>query len=150
MRRSAVATALVAVIISYVGAPAAVKTGGFIQTNLVSDQLGVAPALDPNLVNAWGITRSTTSPFWVSDNGAGVSTLYAVSQAGVATPQRLVVSIPTCDDPLGRSGTPTGVVFNIDGGATGGFKISGRNGDNTLDVTASAVFLFVTEDGKIV
>jgi uncharacterized protein (TIGR03118 family) len=61
----------------------------------------------------------------------------------------LVVSIPTPVDLLGKSGTPTGAVFNIDGGVTGGFKISGfdKNGKAT---TASAVFLFATEDGTIV
>ena len=48
----------------------------YAQTNLVSDQPGVALHTDANLVNAWGISHSPTSPFWVSDNGMGVSTLY--------------------------------------------------------------------------
>jgi hypothetical protein len=40
-------------------------------------------------------------------------------------------------------------VFNIDGGATGGFMVSGvdKNGD---PITASAIFLFATEDGTLV
>jgi uncharacterized protein (TIGR03118 family) len=61
----------------------------------------------------------------------------------------LVVSIPTPGDPLGATGAPTGAVFNINGGATGGFKISGvdKNGN---PATASAIFLFATEDGTIV
>ena len=41
----------------------------FHQTNLVSDQPGVALITDPNLVNAWGITSSSTSPFWIADSG---------------------------------------------------------------------------------
>ena len=59
------------------------------------------------------------------------------------------MSIPTPGDPLGASGTPTGTVFNIDGGATGGFKVSGvdKNGN---PITASAAFLFATEDGTLV
>ena len=35
MRRSTLATALVAVFISYLGTPAAVKTGGYVETDLV-------------------------------------------------------------------------------------------------------------------
>ena len=46
-------------------------------TNLVSNQnaIGSNPA-DPDLVNAWGVTSLAASPFWVSDNGTGKSTLY--------------------------------------------------------------------------
>src|SRR5207253_11182048 len=78
-----------------------------LQTNLVSDLPGVAQFQDPHLVNPWGISESATSPFWVSDNGTSLATLYNTS----GTPQSLVVSIPTPDDPLGASGTPTGTVF---------------------------------------
>src|SRR5262249_32060357 len=102
-------------------------SGIVMQTNLVSDLPGVAAVQDPNLVNPWGISESPGGPFWISDNNAGVSTLYSVPGAN-NTPvsiNPLVVSIPTPDDPLGASGTPTGTVFNIDGGATGGFKVSG-------------------------
>jgi uncharacterized protein (TIGR03118 family) len=116
-----------------------------LQTNLVSDLPGVAAVQDPNLVNPWGITESSGSPFWVSDNNAGVSTLY--NTTGV--PQSLVVSIPTPGDPLGASGTPTGTVFNLDGGATGGFKVSGFT-KTGIATSAAAVFLFATEDGTIV
>jgi uncharacterized protein (TIGR03118 family) len=138
-----VATALVAVFISYLGASAAVKAGGVIQTNLVSDLPGVAQNLDPQLVNPWGITHSSGSPFWVSDNGAGVATLYHTA----GTKQALVVNIPGCPpaDPLGTDGKPTGTVFNIDGGQTGGFKVS-ANGKGP----ASPAFIFATEDGTIV
>jgi hypothetical protein len=53
-----------------------VSRAGFVVTNLVSD--GVVPTLQPTdsqLKNPWGISRSGTSPFWVSDNGTGVTTL---------------------------------------------------------------------------
>jgi uncharacterized protein (TIGR03118 family) len=110
-----------------------------LQTNLVSDLAGVAMFQDPHLVNPWGISESSTSPFWVSDNNAGVSSLY--NTAG--KPQALVVSIPSPGDPTGNSGTPTGTVFNIDL-AGKGFMIT----DGTH--TAPAVFLFATEDGTIV
>jgi hypothetical protein len=46
-------------------------------TNLQSDIAGVATHTDANLVNPWGMAvPSPTGPIWVSDNGAGVSTLY--------------------------------------------------------------------------
>jgi uncharacterized protein (TIGR03118 family) len=124
--------------------------GTVLQTNLVSDLPGVAQHMDPNLVNPWGIAESPStpsrpgSPFWVSDNNAGVSTLY--NSTGV--PQTLVVSIPAPGDPLGASGTPTGTVFNIDL-AGGGFMVSGFNAQGVA-TSAPAVFLFATEDGTIV
>src|SRR5437868_3850013 len=61
----------------------------FTRTDLTANNANVAtvPNIDPNLVNAWGVARSSGSPWWVSDNGKGVSTLYDAN--GVA--QSLVV-----------------------------------------------------------
>ncbi|MDQ6885316.1 MAG: TIGR03118 family protein [Candidatus Dormibacteraeota bacterium] len=99
--------------------------GAYRQVNLVSDAPGMAPVIDPDLVNPWGISSSATSPMWVSDNNAGVSTLY--NGAGQKVP--LTVSIPKPDGTDG--GTPTGTVFS--GSAD-------FHGD---------LFLFATEDGTI-
>ena len=53
--------------------------------NLVSNIPGVAADhIDPNLINPWGIVATSTSPFWVSDNGAGLSTLYNGGNPAVA------------------------------------------------------------------
>jgi uncharacterized protein (TIGR03118 family) len=115
-----------------------------LQTNLVSDLPGVAQHMDPQLVNPWGISESAGSPFWISDNNAGVSTLYNTT----GDKQGLVVSIPAPGDPLGASGTPTGTVFNT-GLGTGAFKVSGV--DKTgAPTSAPAIFLFATEDGTLV
>src|ERR1700757_35790 len=78
------------------------------QTPLVADTSGVAPATDMNLVNPWGISRSSGSPWWVSDNGTGLATLYT----GTGTAVSLVVTIPTGDPNVSPTGTPTGQVFN--------------------------------------
>jgi len=104
-------------------------------TNLVSDGAVPAATIDPNLVNPWGLARSPTSPFWISDNGAGVSTLY--NGAGTKIP--LTVSVPP---PAGSTGTPapTGVVFN---GNAGSFQVSSGG------KTGTSVFIFSTEDGTI-
>jgi uncharacterized protein (TIGR03118 family) len=121
-----------------------------LQTNLVSDLPGVAKVQDPNLVNPWGISESGGSPFWISDNGAGVSTLY--NGQGVPQPQPtptnpnatpLVVNIPSPDDPNG-GGAPTGTVFNTTLTATGGGFVVSKGGKS-----APAIFLFATEDGLI-
>lgn len=133
------------------------QTGGYAETDLVvNKKVGAVPTLvdshgvthiaqffDPNLVNPWGIGESPTSPFWISDNNAGVSTLYDTT----GTPQGLVVSIPSLADLLGTGGTPTGVVFNTARGQ-GAFQISGVDSSGT-PIMAPAFFLFATEDGTI-
>src|SRR5258706_10022337 len=72
--------------------------GRYQQINLVSDIAGVAQVQDTNLVNGWGISYHNTFPFWVSDNGTGVTTLYAVTNDASGAPRAsivpLVVSIP--------------------------------------------------------
>lgn len=75
------------------------------QTNLTSDIPGKAANTDPNLKNPWGMSFSPTSPFWVSDQGAGLATLYT----GTGSSLSLVVTVPpTSPPPAG----PTGQVFN--------------------------------------
>ncbi len=102
-------------------------------TALVADQSGVATVTtDPNLVNPWGLSRSATTPWWVSDNGTGLSTLYD----GTGAVKNLVVTIPTGDPNASSTGTPTGTLYN---GGTGFNLASGM----------PAVFMFVTEDGTI-
>src|SRR6058998_1254382 len=78
----------------------AAERSAYTAVPLVSDQPGVAPNTDPNLVNAWGLTSSPTSPWWVADNGTDKSTLYRGSDG---LPQALVVNVHNA---------PTGTVFN--------------------------------------
>jgi len=107
------------------------------QTNLVSDIQGLAPTPDGHLLNPWGLTAGPTTPWWVSDNNGGVSTLYN-GNTGAIVP--LVVNIPPLDAQGNGKGTPTGVVFT---GASG-FMFQAN------DQKAASVFTFVTEDGTIV
>ena len=112
----------------------------YLRTNLVSDIAGVANFTDPNLVNPWGITSSATSPFWISDNGAGVSTLYNGEGMAFPTSSPLVVTIPTPPNAkAGAVAAPTGVVFN----GSGDFVVSGGGKSGV------ARFIFATEDGTI-
>lgn len=113
--------------------------GSYLQTNLVSDGAVPAKTTDPNLKNPWGISfLPGASPFWVSDNNAGVSTLYN----GAGVNQGLVVDVPSPTDPTkgGATGTPTGQVANLTIFTTPGFFI-GKAGP--------AFFIFATEDGTI-
>ena len=110
----------------------------YTQTNLVTDMGGSAPVTDSNLKNAWGLSRSTGSPWWVSDNGTGVSTLYNIAGTTstlAATVNPLVVVIPPPNGSTSTS-TPTGQVFN-------------GSADFTLAPGIPALFIFVTEDGTI-
>ena len=59
-------------------------SGNVLQTKLVSDLPGVAQVMDPNLVNPWGISEGPSTPFWISDNNAGVASLYSVPGANNA------------------------------------------------------------------
>src|SRR5258706_548003 len=138
----ATAAALSAVLLlAQQAAPRAHASQGFYQqTNLVSAVPGVARVTDPHLANAWGIVHRAPSPFWISDNGTGVSTLYngAGTPFPPATP--LVVTIPPPgDSPAGTTAAPTGVVFN----GTAGFVVSNAIG------SGAAPFIFATEDGTI-
>jgi len=141
------------------GASAEALAAGYVETDLVVNQqvngvptltdsngiVHVAKFFDPHLANPWGVGESMTSPFWISDNGTGLSTLYNTDGTPRPAP---VVSIPAPGAPLGSDGAPTGLVFNIAGGATGVFKITGVTSTGA-PITAAAAFLFSSEDGTI-
>ena len=98
----------------------------YTQTTLVTS------ASDKSLVNPWGISRGSGSPWWVSDNAKGVSTLYI----GNGAKQGLTVTIPAAK--AGKTGSPTGTIFN------------GSKTDFLLAPKTPSVFLFSTTDGLIV
>jgi uncharacterized protein (TIGR03118 family) len=131
------------------------------QTNLVSN-VPVTPAAsvtDPNLQNAWGLVHGPTTPWWISNNAGGTSTLYNTSGLNP-------------ENPAGQTPAPvlvpvTIIALNAPGGAPGnGVKIpnapsqpapgsptsvmyNGSTTDFLLAPGKPAVFLFVTEDGTI-
>jgi len=115
------ALATVAVLAASPAAAQNPKT--YVITPLVSNNGAPGTAVDAHLVNAWGLVAGPTTPWWVSDNGADLSTLY--NAAGTKIP--LEVSVAEA---------PTGVVFN---GGSSSFLIGG----------ARARFIFSTERGTI-
>ena len=109
--------------------------GGYVQTNRVSDGAISATTTDPNLVNSWGLAFFPGAPFWIADNGTGVSTLY--DGLGIPEPAGapLVVTIPA---PAGGASAPTGIVANT---TLTQFMLPQSK--------QPALFLFDTEDGTI-
>ncbi len=101
-------------------------------TNLTSNLASVAPTRDANLVNPWGLARSSKGSWWVADTGTGLSTLYD----GTGKVEPLVVTVPpgSTDSP---TGSPIGIVFN---GNPNAFPIAPGK---------AASFLFITADGTI-
>jgi uncharacterized protein (TIGR03118 family) len=125
-------------------AQAGIARGSYHQTNLVSDLPGLAPLQDPQLINPWGLSASPTSPIWVSDNNAGVTTLYTGAGNKVNPPPfgEPSVEIPAPDG--GPGGTPTGTVFNT--------AFSPTSHDFVItqgSKSAPSLFLFATEDGTV-
>jgi len=118
--------------------PALVSAQNYQVTNLVSDIAGMAPATDPNLKNPWGITRSSGSPWWVSNNNSGTSTLYNGTGGSIPINGTGFVTVPPPGFAPGTQSAPTGIVFN---GSTTDFPVTPGG--------ASAHFIFVTEDGTI-
>lgn len=114
----------------------------YTQTNLVSNT-GAAPVPDANVRNAWGLVHGATTPWWVSNNASGTSTLISLSTTTppVVTIPPLVVGIP---DPSGTNlmgGHPTAVLFN---GSASDFIL-----DKTTTPPKQAIFIWATEDGTI-
>jgi uncharacterized protein (TIGR03118 family) len=110
---------------------------GYQQTNLVSDGAVSAQVTDASLKNPWGMAFSATSPFWISDAGSSLATIYTVSQSGTVTKSSLAPMVP--------GGGPTGQVFNTTASSSSpSFLIPGSN--NTM---VPASFIFDTLQGAI-
>lgn len=95
-------------------------------TPLVAD-LNVAPHIDPNLINPWGLFFIPNGNFWVADNGTDVATLYQPDGTSV----NFVVNVPSA--PTGARLNPFPSAFFING----------------CSHSATSRFLFATEEGKI-
>jgi uncharacterized protein (TIGR03118 family) len=114
-----------------VGVAGANASGSLVAYNvypLISDSSAVsAPLADSSLVNGWGLSASSTSPWWTSNNKTNTSTLYT----GVGAKNALTVNVP---------GGPTGTVANSN---TAAFVVSQGS------ASSSARFLFDTQAGTI-
>jgi len=110
----------------------------YVQTNLVSNSSAIpATTTDPNLINPWGMVQGPTTPFWVSDQGTNVSTLYT----GTGTKLPLTVNVPTVPSMNGfPPNGPTGIVFNTGSG----FPLATKG-----TATVKSIFIFANLNGTI-
>jgi uncharacterized protein (TIGR03118 family) len=122
---------LAAVLCPAFQTPAAAQQ--YVVTNLDSNLTNATHKNDIDLIDAWGVSYLPGSPFWVSDEGTGKSTLYD----GAGNKKTLVVTIPPASGT--GPGSPTGMVAN----STTGFVITSGSG------TSAAAFIFDTFDGTI-
>lgn len=129
---------LLSALVAAYGINPTVGRAAFVQTNLASDISAMAPVTDPSLVNPWGMAFSTTSPFWVSNQGSNTSTLYTTVPAPAIISPPSPVTVPTGG--LGPPTGPTGLVFNS---TASSFMIPAPSG------TVKAAFLFDTLQGTI-
>src|SRR5205085_2851890 len=100
------------------------------------DVPGLAPVLDPLLVNPWGVTVRGTSPFWVANNGTSTTQLIRGDVGGAPitlNPSPQTITIP--------GGLPTGTVSN----STVDFQITPLGGG----APAAANFIFDSITGNI-
>jgi uncharacterized protein (TIGR03118 family) len=123
-------------LVSLLAANAAFATisagSAYVPTYFVSDQPGKALAVDPLLVNPWGMASLVTSPIWFANNGTSTSQLYGGDIAGsVFKKNALTVSVNTT--------LPTGITSN----ATSDFVITSGGG------TGPARFIFSSINGNI-
>ena len=121
MKRSLVAT--LAVFGALATSASAQAPNSYVVHNLASNVPGLAANTNPDVVNAWGLDASATSPWWIADNGADLASV--LTPTGAALPIRPTVA-----------GGPTGLVANT---TIASFPVNG----------ARASFLFSSEDGVI-
>lgn len=86
---------------------------------------------DKHMINAWGDAFFSGGPFWINDNGTGLSEL--IDGKGKIDSSLPFVTIP---NPKGGASQPTGIVANN----TSGFAIPSQG---------AALFLFATQEGTI-
>jgi uncharacterized protein (TIGR03118 family) len=129
----------------------------YTETNLTSDLPGVAHNTDAVLQNAWGVAFTpASSPFWISDNATGCSTLYDGQGVPQTPPTPLQVKIPLPSGVIPASdcmhldpnhppsvapAAPTGLVWNPTTSPTTGFLVP--------RTSLPATFIWDTEDGVI-
>jgi uncharacterized protein (TIGR03118 family) len=119
---------------------------GYVQTNLVTNNqsLVTAQQTDPNLQGTWGLSFSTGSPLWVSNQAGGTATLYNLSVTP-PTVEGLVVSVAN------QGGAPPNP--NMTNGPTGQVNTSApgitTGSTDFLVGTSKAAFIFANLDGSI-
>jgi uncharacterized protein (TIGR03118 family) len=125
------------------GPRVAIPTGTYRQTNLVSDQPGVALIEDRLLKAPWGVALNSGSPFWVANSRTDSATIYEGDVSGSPLVPNLLlpsVAIPNIPTLVPAPSQPIAVVANT----TNDFLVS-----RTAVQPAPAQFIFATLSGGI-
>jgi uncharacterized protein (TIGR03118 family) len=114
----------------------------YTETNLISNQSGVAPITDANLIDPWGFAFSATGPLWVSNQGSSTATVYKITGVS-SSPTQLTEGVANVGNasPSDSNG-PTGQVSTGAPGVTTlstDFQVSG----------GKSSFIFDNLDGSI-
>jgi uncharacterized protein (TIGR03118 family) len=114
----------------------------YTETNLISNEPGVAPITDPNLIDPWGMAFSATSPLWASNQGSGTATVYKITGTSSSATQLTEGVANSGGAPPSNANGPTGQVSTAAPGITTGatdFQVSG----------GKAAFIFDNLDSSI-
>jgi len=108
-RRILLFLASLVILVGLIPSPASAQ---YATTNLVSNQAGKAKHQDTSLVNAWGMSFFSGGPFWISDNGTGVTTFYDSKgvKAGQVSVPPACHTVPDCVTGQVANGTTDFVV----------------------------------------
>jgi uncharacterized protein (TIGR03118 family) len=129
----------------------------FVQTNLVSDLAGLATVTDANLKNPWGVSflssPSGGSPFWISDQGSNLATVYPVTDSTVVSPAILTVHIPTTatgpQGPTGQVSNTNASSFILSDGMSAHFIFADLNGTISAWNSGTTASVEVTTPGAV-
>jgi uncharacterized protein (TIGR03118 family) len=114
----------------------------YTETKMVSNEAGVAPVTDANLIDPWGMAFSATSPLWVSNQGSGTATVYKITGNSSSATQ-LTEGVANIGGAMPSDANgPTGQVSTAAPGITTlstDFQVSG----------GKAAFVFDNLDGSI-
>jgi uncharacterized protein (TIGR03118 family) len=136
------------------------QVADFVQVNLVSDIPGLATITDPQLVNPWGVSHSSTSPFWTSNQGTSTATLYTVTDRTTVSKVPIngngIVNIPTTaagpQGPTGQVNNTNTSSFPVNNGGDGNsahFIFANLNGTISAWDTGPTAFIQVTTPGAV-
>jgi uncharacterized protein (TIGR03118 family) len=120
----------VATLFAGAGLVAGATPTAYVVTALTSNVSGTGTYTDANLVNAWGLVRGPSGPWWITANGSGATVVYDGTGNAGKTP--LVIAV---QPPKGSSGSslPSGVVLN----PTSDFQVTPGNPAVLIAVTAA-------------
>jgi len=108
--------------------------------------------IEPSIVDPWGIAISASSPFWISNAGTGLATVYSFSPASTCAGGTFnPITLP--GNPCAYAVNAT-VRTNVPSGTGGKGRVTGQIAGSGLNFVAhqgdpAPSFLFCTEDGTI-